>query len=55
MDTSLYLDGRYGAWGDATAGGKTLQMRALDWDTSGPFQDYPQVQERVEREGRERG
>lgn len=33
----------YGAWGDATAGGKTLQMRALDWDTSGPFQDYPQV------------
>jgi hypothetical protein len=33
----------YGAWGDATLGGKTLQMRALDWDTSGPFQDYPQV------------
>ena len=33
----------YGAWGDATLDGKTLQMRALDWDTSGPFQDYPQV------------
>ena len=33
----------YGAWGDATKEGKTLQMRALDWDTSGPFQDYPQV------------
>lgn len=33
----------YGAWDSATAGGKTLQMRALDWDTSGPFQDYPQV------------
>ena len=33
----------YGAWGDATRGGKTLQMRALDWDTTGPFQDYPQV------------
>jgi isopenicillin-N N-acyltransferase-like protein len=22
-----------GAWGNATAGGKTLQLRALDWDT----------------------
>jgi isopenicillin-N N-acyltransferase-like protein len=33
----------YGAWGGATADGNTLQMRALDWDTSGPFQDYPQV------------
>ena len=33
----------YGAWDKATAGGKTLQMRALDWDTSGPFQDYPQI------------
>lgn len=27
----------YGAWGNATAGGKTLQLRALDWDTDGPF------------------
>merc|ERR1711871_1037814 len=33
----------YGAWDKATVDGKTLQMRALDWDTSGPFQDYPQV------------
>ena len=33
----------YGAWGAATASGATLQLRALDWDTDGPFQDYPQV------------
>merc|ERR1711991_719685 len=33
----------YGAWGAATATGATLQLRALDWDTDGPFQDYPQV------------
>jgi len=33
----------YGAWGQATETGNTLQMRALDWDTSGPFQNYPQV------------
>ena len=33
----------YGAWGAATATGATLQLRALDWDTGGPFQDYPQV------------
>ena len=33
----------YGAWGKATADGSTLQMRALDWDTTGPFQDFPQV------------
>ena len=25
----------YGAWNEATEGGKTLQMRALDWDTGG--------------------
>ena len=33
----------YGAWGDATENGKTLQLRALDWETAGPFQDFPQV------------
>jgi hypothetical protein len=33
----------YGAWGGATAGGKTLQLRALDWNPNGPFQDFPQV------------
>ena len=33
----------YGAWGKATAGGKTLALRALDWDTDGPFKDYPAV------------
>ena len=35
----------FGAWGDATAsrGGKMLQLRALDWDTDGPFRDYPAV------------
>jgi isopenicillin-N N-acyltransferase-like protein len=32
-----------GAWGRATAGGKTLQLRALDWDTDGPFRDFPAV------------
>jgi len=33
----------YGAWSNATEDGQSLQMRALDWDTTGPFQDYPQV------------
>jgi len=35
----------YGAWGAATAstGGATYQLRALDWDTTGPFKDYPLV------------
>lgn len=32
-----------GAWGKATAGGETLQVRALDWDVQGPFKDYPQL------------
>jgi hypothetical protein len=36
-----------GAWGPAisqTAPGSTLyQLRALDWDTNGPFNDYPAV------------
>ncbi|CAF4857168.1 unnamed protein product, partial [Rotaria magnacalcarata] len=25
----------YGLWGNSTLGGKTLQLRALDWDTKG--------------------
>lgn len=33
------------AWGAATAGGaaagKPVHLRALDWDTGGPFQKYP--------------
>lgn len=34
----------YGAWGAATAStGHTMQLRALDWDVSGPFRDYPAV------------
>ena len=33
----------YGLWGKATFGGKTLQLRALDWDTDGGLQDYPVV------------
>ena len=33
----------YGAWGTSTYEGKMLQMRALDWDTTGPFQNFPQV------------
>jgi len=32
-----------GAWGAATAGGKTLALRALDWDTDGPFKLLPSV------------
>jgi hypothetical protein len=33
----------YGAWGPATAGNKTLTMRALDWSTDIPAVQYPQV------------
>lgn len=33
----------YGAWGSATAGGKTLQLRALDWDTGANLQRFPLV------------
>lgn len=33
----------YGAWGNATEGNKNLQLRALDWSTDGPFQDFPQI------------
>ena len=35
----------FGAWGNATlsSDGKLLQLRALDWDTEGPFKDYPAI------------
>jgi isopenicillin-N N-acyltransferase-like protein len=34
----------FGVWGDATKStGKTIQLRAFDWATDGPFQSYPQV------------
>lgn len=36
----------FGAWGDATMssrGGELVQLRALDWDTNGPFQKFPVV------------
>lgn len=33
----------YGLWGNATLGGKTLQLRALDFDTGASLQDYPVV------------
>ncbi|CAF1996258.1 unnamed protein product [Rotaria magnacalcarata] len=33
----------YGLWGNATLGGKTLQLRALDWDVDAGLQDYPVV------------
>eukprot|EP01116_Phalansterium_solitarium_P023469 TRINITY_DN8231_c0_g1_i1.p1 TRINITY_DN8231_c0_g1~~TRINITY_DN8231_c0_g1_i1.p1 ORF type:complete len:429 (+),score=169.95 TRINITY_DN8231_c0_g1_i1:93-1379(+) len=33
----------YGAWGQATATGGMFQLRALDWDTSGPMQTYPVI------------
>ena len=32
-----------GAWGPATEGGKTFQLRALDYDTDGPFKEFPLV------------
>lgn len=32
-----------GAWGPATKTSQLLQLRALDWDTTGPFQAYPVV------------
>jgi len=31
----------FGAWGNATLTSKLIQLRALDWDTDGPFKDYP--------------
>lgn len=33
----------YGSWGAASADGKTLQLRALDWDTENPAVSYPAV------------
>ncbi|CAF3751538.1 unnamed protein product [Rotaria sordida] len=33
----------YGLWGNATLQSKTLQLRALDWDTQGGLQDFPVV------------
>jgi isopenicillin-N N-acyltransferase-like protein len=33
----------YGAWGNATLSGKTLQLRALDWDTGAGLQNHPTV------------
>jgi len=32
-----------GAWGPATTTGGLVQLRALDWDTDGPFQAFPMV------------
>ena len=33
----------FGAWGAAVSNGKTYQLRALDYDTDGPFKDFPTV------------
>jgi len=33
----------FGAWGTASKGGHAYQLRALDFDTTGPFKDWPQV------------
>jgi hypothetical protein len=33
----------YGLWGKATLGGKTLQLRALDWDVDSGIQDNPVI------------
>jgi isopenicillin-N N-acyltransferase-like protein len=32
-----------GAWGSATQTGGLLQLRALDWGTDGPFQNWPML------------
>lgn len=40
---SSFLKFRYGAWGKATPDGNLMQLRALDWDVEGPFQNYPQI------------
>jgi hypothetical protein len=31
----------YGAWGPAIKNGTLLQLRALDWEVHGPFQQFP--------------
>jgi hypothetical protein len=33
----------FGAWGAAAKVGHSYQLRALDFDTTGPFKDFPQV------------
>eukprot|EP01087_Luapelamoeba_hula_P014711 TRINITY_DN435_c0_g1_i1.p1 TRINITY_DN435_c0_g1~~TRINITY_DN435_c0_g1_i1.p1 ORF type:complete len:417 (+),score=67.74 TRINITY_DN435_c0_g1_i1:42-1292(+) len=33
----------FGAWGRSTPKGNLYQLRALDWDVSGPLQTYPTV------------
>jgi isopenicillin-N N-acyltransferase-like protein len=33
----------FGAWGTASKAGHSYQLRALDFDTTGPFKDFPQV------------
>jgi len=32
-----------GAWNSATVNGTTIQLRAFDWDTKGPFKDHPSI------------
>ena len=33
----------FGAWGNATSNGKTIQLRALDWDFDGPYRKYAAI------------
>jgi isopenicillin-N N-acyltransferase-like protein len=33
----------FGAWGNATSLGQTVQLRALDWDFDGPYRKYPLI------------
>ena len=33
----------FGSWGAASTNGNTYQLRSLDYDTVGPFKDYPLV------------
>lgn len=33
----------FGAWGNATAAGRLIQLRALDWDFDGPYRKYATV------------
>lgn len=46
MDTNFIIASCsfFGAWGSAVKlEGHAYQLRALDYDTDGPFRDYPQV------------
>jgi hypothetical protein len=43
FDFDLTLLSIFASWDSATPDGRLVQLRALDWDTSGPLQSYPLV------------